>query len=302
MILKTKLFKPRLNEHFISRPELLDRINKGIKKPLTLVSAPSGYGKSLLVSGFLDQCTIPFAWISLSDNENNRDVFIQYLIAAIRSIYPTFGDELYSLTRSSSSISYSIIRDHMINDLVEIEDDFILVLDDFHLIHNKEIINLISDILVHPPPSFHLIIMTRRDPPLAIAKFRIKDLMQEIRINDLKFKEKETKELLELKLHQEIPSELIKKASQLLDGWVAGLNLLLLNTNSVNSLKSQLETKLVETFLIQELVEQLIRSLSPDVQQCILVSVLFDEFCADLLAEVSTEINVKFDKNILMNR
>ena len=294
MLLKTKLYKPRIPKYFIQRQDLIKKLNPIYNKPLTLVSAPSGYGKSLLISDFLDGYKTSYCWISLNESENNRDLFVQYLVAGIQKMNPEFGKELQSLIASVESAPYSIISSHLINSLSEIENDTIIVLDDFHNIHNEEVLQLINDILEYPPLGLHIIIITRRDPGLPIAAMRSKQLINEIRINDLKFDDENTTKLLQEKFDQSIPDNILKRIKEQFDGWIAGLNLLSISVSSINSLEQQLDKNLHDIILWQSLAEKLINKQPSKIQHCILSTALMDEFCAELIESFCPENDASF--------
>ena len=289
MLLKTKLYKPRIPKYFVQRQDLIKKLNPIDNYPLTLVSAPSGYGKSLLISNFLDHCEKSFCWISLNASENNRDLFIQYLIAGIQKTNPEYGKELQPLISSLESAPYSIISSQLINSLAEIENETIIVLDDFHYIQNEEILQLLKDILEYPPLGLHLIIITRRDPALPIATMRIKQLINEIRIKDLKFDDQSTTQLLQAKFDQSLPDDLLKSIKDRFDGWIAGLNLLLMGASSINTIEQQLDKNIYETVLLESLVEEFINKQPSKIQHCILSVALLDEFCAELIESICSD-------------
>lgn len=294
MLLKTKLYKPRIPKYFIQRKDLINKLNPIYNKPLTLVSAPSGYGKSLLISDFLDHCKTSFCWISLNETENIRDLFIQYLVTGIQKMNPEFGKELQPLITSAESAPYSIIKGYLINSLAEIEHDTIVVLDDFHYIQNGEVLQLINDILEYPPLSLHIIIITRRDPALPIAAMRAKQSINEIRITDLKFDDERTTKLLEAKFNQSLPDNLLKRIKEQFDGWITGLNLLLIGASSIKSIEQQLDKNLRDTILLQSLAEELIHKQPSKIQHCILSAALLDEFCAELIESVCSGNDASF--------
>ena len=283
MILKTKLAKPKIKDQFIARVELAEMIELGIKKPLLLVSAPSVYGKSSTISAYLDKCELPFCWVSLGANENNLEQFVKYLIAAIRQIYSNFGEDILPILDSPGHVPVSVLSSSLSNEMAELEKDIIIVFDDFHSIKDAAITGLISEILTYPPQRIHLVIITRNDPALQIPTFRIRDQIAEIRIDDLRFNENYTKCLLENKFEQEVPKDFVKMIHQQLEGWIAGLNMLLLGNNSINSIRISLQSNKNKHYSIQNLVNNVLKNQPEELQIYLLVGASLGEFSADLL-------------------
>ncbi len=168
MLLRTKLFRPPIPRDYVVRPRLLEKIEQGRHHPLTLISAPAGYGKTVLVSSFLETCPLPAAWLSLDENDNDFGVFLAYLLAALDTVFPGSLHRTQLFLSKTSLPPVSAIADSLISELAELESDFILVLDDLHAVHAADIYSLLAALLRHPLPTLHLIVMTRQDPPVAV--------------------------------------------------------------------------------------------------------------------------------------
>ena len=168
-ILRTKLNSPKpVNDH-VHRVRLVEKLNNNYQKnALTLVSAPAGYGKSYLVSCWLRESKIPFGWISLDEEENDLRSFLEYLVAAVEKVSPGKLEKTSGLLQAAELPPVSVITNLLINELDEIDKEFVLVLDDYHLIKEKKIHDLIDGLLQYPPENMVLCIITRRDPPLKI--------------------------------------------------------------------------------------------------------------------------------------
>ncbi|MGB5460521.1 MAG: hypothetical protein WBM85_11215, partial [Eudoraea sp.] len=165
-MLRTKLHRPPLTAEHVLRSRLITRFEKNYYKPLSLVCAPAGYGKSMVVSSWLDNSNYKYVWISLSEDENDPKVFLNYLQTAIENIFPNSLSEFADLIQFAKLPPIELLVDTLINELDQITEDFVLVLDDYHLINNDNIHNLIDSWLQFPPSNIHLAISTRRDPPL----------------------------------------------------------------------------------------------------------------------------------------
>ena len=176
-----------LNDH-VHRVKLIEKLNNNYQKnALTLVSAPAGYGKSYLVSCWLNESNIPYGWISLSEDDNDLRTFLEYLVAAVKKVSPGKLEKTSDLLQAAELPPLSVITNTLINELDEIEKEFVLVLDDYHLIKEKKIHDLIDGLLQYPPDNMLLCIITRRDPPLKIGSLRAYNRMSEIRMEDLSF-------------------------------------------------------------------------------------------------------------------
>lgn len=231
-LLQTKFFKPRLTFDHISRPNLIERLNMGSKLPLILVSAPAGYGKTTLVSGWLETHSQRYSWLSLDEYNNEPIIFLSYFVESIRKSVPDFGEEVIQLIKASELPPIEILTNYVINQLANLQSDLILALDDYHFINNLAIHEFIDRILQFPPPKFHLLLITRRDPAFKIQIMRSKNLIAEIRAADLSFTNKEIEIFLERSSGKNFDSHINKKISQITEGWVAGVRLFTLKFNN----------------------------------------------------------------------
>ena len=150
-ILRTKLHRPPLPPDLVPRSDLVARLDDLRRRPLTLVSAAAGYGKSTMASLWLEAWDGPYAWVSLDEEENDLRIFLNYLLVAIRMVFPKACDPTQSLLQAEELPPVSVLSQHFLNDLDKIEDPFILVLDDYHKIREKTVRDLMSAFLTHPP-------------------------------------------------------------------------------------------------------------------------------------------------------
>ena len=188
-IIRTKLFRPEVVSDLVSRPRLFKKLDKGNKCSLTLVSAPAGYGKSVLVSSWLESSGRLYSWLSLDEEMKNLNIFLHYFITLVRELFPAACSNSLSLINTPGQPSLPLLTTELINELSEIKTPFILALDDYGHIHDPDIHELLNNLLKHLPRNLQLVLMTRRDPPLSLASLCGSGNMINIRQADLKFTE-----------------------------------------------------------------------------------------------------------------
>src|SRR6516225_9808990 len=186
-ILATKLYIPRLRPNVVSRPRLLARLNEGLHRKLTLISAPAGFGKTTLVSSWVALIDRQVAWLSLDAGENDPTLFLTYLVAALQTIAPTIGEGVLGVLQSSQPPPPESILTALLNEITTLPDHFVLVLDDYHVIDTKAVDQALTYLVEHLPPQMHLVIATRADPQLPLARLRARSHLTELRAADLRF-------------------------------------------------------------------------------------------------------------------
>ena len=181
ILLRTKLHRPSATADQVDRPRLKDRLDSSLDRPLILVAAPAGFGKSTLLSAWLEGLTtgrggvtppLPAAWLSLDESDNDLSVFLVYFLAAMQSIFPDALSETTALVSGLNFPPVPVIANSLSNELDGLERDFVLVLDDYHTIREQSIHELLSMLLQHPPKGMRLVITTREDPPLPLGALR----------------------------------------------------------------------------------------------------------------------------------
>jgi len=195
-ILKTKLYVPPLRDKIVSRSRLTARINISSEHKLTLLSAPAGYGKTTLASEWLKYVKVPYSWLSLDEGDDDPYRFFTYLLAALQSIEDTIGEQIQGVFSTPQNLPSLHIMGILINDITKVNKNFILVLDDFHVIQNSVIHKAMQYLVDNQPPSMHIVILTRNDPPLLLSRLRARSHIIEINQHDLCFTEGETEEFL----------------------------------------------------------------------------------------------------------
>src|SRR6266516_4762708 len=224
-ILATKLYIPRSRPNAVNRPRLLERLNEGLHRKLTLISAPAGFGKTTLVSEWVLGCERPTAWLSLDEGENDPARFLAYLVAALQTIEPNIGEGVLGVLQSPQPPPPEAILTALLNEITTLPDHFVLVLDDYHVLDAKAVDQALTYLVEHLPPQMHLVIATREDPQLPLARLRARGHLTELRATDLRFTASEAAEFLTQVMGLNLSAEDIAALEDRTEGWIAGLQL-----------------------------------------------------------------------------
>ncbi len=186
-LLLTKLFIPPPRPNIVLRPRLIERLNEGLQRKLSLISAPAGFGKTTLVSEWIANCGSQVAWLSLDEGDKDLVCFLSYLIAALQTIKAGIGEGLLAALQSPQPPPAEAILTTLINEISAIPEHFLLILDDYHLIDSQPVDQSLAFLVEHQPPHMHLVIATREDPSLPLARLRARGQLTELRAADLRF-------------------------------------------------------------------------------------------------------------------
>ncbi|GAB6191063.1 LuxR C-terminal-related transcriptional regulator [Desulfocastanea catecholica] len=281
-IIRTKLHRPMVSKDHLHRDDLLKRF-RNRHRLLTLVSAPAGYGKSTFVSCWLDTCNTPSTWLSLDANDNDTRLFLAYFISAIQKLFPLACGESLSMLKGAHMPPRSLLAGSLINEIEQIQKEFILVLDDYHLIRNKNIHQLVADLLYHPPDGMYLVVIGRRDPPLPLTTLRARGQMVEIRTRDLRFSLSETKDLLERISGVPVDDAIAVILEDKTEGWVTGLCLAALSLQHNKELLYKLTDLPVENrYIMDYVMAEILSHQTPATQEYLLKCSILNRFCASL--------------------
>ena len=228
-LVKTKLYIPSLQPHIISRPRLVRKLTDGLKCQLTLISAPPGFGKTSLLSEWIDKGSYPVGWYSIDSGDNNPVLFLRYIISALQSVSSDIGRAALSQLNAPQTPPFESILTSLVNDIASYTKEFVLILDDYHLIDIQPIHKMFSFFLDHAPKNMHVFISTRSDPPFRLSRLRSCQQLVEIRATDLSFTMDETSSLLNDSLKLGLSDEEILSVDSKVEGWIAGLQLLALS-------------------------------------------------------------------------
>lgn len=282
-VVGTKLDPTVLPDNYVERKALNSKLGKGSRLPLTLVTASAGYGKSTTVSHWLSLQPLPYSWISLDETDSDLRQLLHYFVHAVQSLFPNCLPESEVLIKSAVLPTAQALAASFLRELGELDQSFILVLDDIHLIQQKDFSGFLSEILRHPPQPLHLIILGRRDPFLPIALLRGRRMLSEIRARDLQFSLEETQEYLQLMIGEINSNELANLLHEKMEGWIAGLRLAIMSSEQAIGIEETLERLQGDSQYVQEyLYTQAVETLAPGLlTNAIQISVL-DTFCAPL--------------------
>jgi LuxR family maltose regulon positive regulatory protein len=223
-ILATKLYVPPPRPEAVPRPRLIERLNDGLRCRLTLVCAPAGFGKTTLLGEWVATLPRPAAWLSLDEGDNDPTRFLSYLVAALRTIAPNMGEGVLGALRSPQPPTETVLT-ALLNEMAAVAEDSVLVLDDYHVIDATAVDDALTFLLEHLPPRMHLVIATREDPPLPIARLRARGQMGELRAADLRFTPTEASGFLEGATGLKLSAEDMAALEERTEGWIAGLQL-----------------------------------------------------------------------------
>lgn len=288
-MLLTKLHKPPKTKDHIRRNDLLNYLDLNKDKPFTLVSAPAGYGKSVTISSWLDENSSLYAWVSLGKDENDIRSFVELLQMGLNKALGYKLKKLGNLVDGGELPPVSIIAEHLINDLDTVSQELILVLDDFHLINNVKILELVNILLKYPPQHINLVIITRFDPMLDLNTLKAYNRMNEIRASELSFNLDEINELFSKITDVKLEKDTINYLKERTEGWVTGLRLASFIAKD-NTDKGQVLKELKGSFhLINEyLVNEVVKRQSKEVQQYLYRVSLLESFSAELIDSIIT--------------
>ena len=287
----TKLFAPRVQADLIVRSRIVQRLEEGLRRRLTLVSAPAGFGKTTLITSWLhavaDNRYSP-AWLSLDERDDDVDRFLAYVVEALHLANPAVGGSAREMLQSATPTQPELIAISLINDIGALSSQIVLVLDDYHLIQHPAIHELMDFFIDNMPAQLHVIITCRADPPLSLSRWRGRREMIEIRAEDLRFTAGETESFLQSALGQAIDASDVQVLEQRTEGWITGLQLVAI------SLRDREDAhEFIQSFsgqhhhIFDYLVEEVLNRESPETQEFLLQTSLFGQFTAGLCDAVT---------------
>jgi LuxR family transcriptional regulator, maltose regulon positive regulatory protein len=298
-LLRTKLHPPRLPSGLLQRSRLTELFNREIERPLLLVCAPAGFGKTTLVCSWLEQMSarqgrnatsLPFAWLSLDENDSELRLFLRYFIAAIRTIFNEACSETLALLQAGPQLPLSVLFATLSNDIEELPGEAILVLDDYHTIHNAEVHQLLGELVRHASERLHLVLISRIDPPLPLAGLRVNGKLGRFRTQDLRFTSEETAAYLRQSQLSLMSEDALPILEERLEGWPAGLHLAALSLRSAGSQESVLSALSSEnTNITRYLIDEVVNQQPPAIHSFLLKTSILDRFCASLCEAVLGE-------------
>ena len=282
-MLLTKLHIPPAGNNVVHRSGLFEKLNSGLSRKLILVSAPAGYGKTTLLSDWISQNKIPASWLSLDNSDNDPAVFLSYVISGIQSIHQDFGQSALRLLNSPTSPSFESITSLLINELLNINQNFLLILDDFHLIKSNEVLKLVSYLLEHIPGNIHIAILTRSDPELSLSRLRSQHQLVELRSSDLSFSANDISILFNKKLRLGLSIEDVYSLETKTEGWIAGLQLTALSMQGRENISGFIQDlKGDNRYIMDYLMEEVLKIQTDDIKRFLLRTSILEQMSAPL--------------------
>ncbi len=287
-LLKTKLYVPATRLELIPRPHLIDRLNEGLSCRLTLMAAPAGYGKTTLLSAWAAECRCRIAWLSLDDSDNDPARFLIYLVGALQSIEAKLGQDILVSIQSPQPPTIEDGLHLLVNQLDNVTEPFVLVLDDYHWITSAKIHTALTFLLDHQPSQMHLVIATRKDPPLPLPRLRARGQLTELRQADLRFTIEETAAFLRRGMGIELSNEDVASLTSRTEGWIAGLQMAALSIRNRENVSRLIATfggsheYIVDYFAAEVLAQQ-----PESIKTFLLQTSILDRLCGPLCDAVT---------------
>ena len=292
-ILATKLYIPPRRPAIVQRPRLIERLDSGLAKGsrLTLISASAGFGKTTLVSEWVAGCGHPAAWLSLDEGDNDLKRFLAYWIAALCTIEKNIGEGVLGLLNSSQPPPIESILTSLLNEITAIPDHFILVLDDYHLIEARQVDQALAFLTEHLPPQMHLLIATREDPQLPLARLRARGQLTELRAADMRFTPSEAAEFLNQVMGLSLSAEDIAALETRTEGWIAGLQLAALSMQGHQDTDSFIKSFTgSHHFVLDYLIEEVFQRQPESIQTFLLRTSILERMCGPLCDAVLCDL------------
>ncbi len=284
-LLSTKFFVPPVRSTLISRPRLLERLARGLDGPLTLISAPAGYGKTTLFSEWRAElgASTPLAWLSLDVEDNDPPRFYQYLVACLGAILPGVVQDVLPLLKSPEPPPYEAILTPLANALAENKQNFVLAIDDYHVIETSAIHAALTFLIDHLPPHMHLAILSRTDPPLPLARLRARNHIIEIREADLRFTPGEVSAFLNEGMGLSLSAEDLAALEMRTEGWIAGLQLAALSMQGCKDIHGFVSAFTgSHHYVMDYLAEEVLKLQPKKVSAFLLQTSVLDRMCGSL--------------------
>jgi LuxR family transcriptional regulator, maltose regulon positive regulatory protein len=289
-ILSTKLYIPQPRPNVVLRPLLIERLNEGLSAgcKLSLISAPAGFGKTTLLSEWIAGCGRPVVWLSLDEGDNDPSRFLVYLIVAIQTIAPRIGEAILAALQSPQLLPSEAQLATLLNEIAVIPDNFILVLDDYHMIDSEPIDHILIFLLDHLPPQMHLVIATREDPSLPLPRYRARGQLTELRSAELRFTSAEAAEFLNRMMGLSLSEEDISSLETRTEGWAAGLQLAALSMQGREDITSFIQAFTgSHRFVLDYLVEEVLQHQTEHIRSFLLQTAILDRLYAPLCNAVT---------------
>jgi len=292
-LLFTKLYIPPSRPNIVIRPRLIERLNEGMQCKLTLISAPAGFGKTTLVSEWIAGCGRPVAWLSLDKGDNDPARFISYLVKALQTIQAGIGEGLLAALQSPEPLQIETILTALLNEISMIPEQFVLILDDYHSIDSQPVDQALAFLIEHQPPQMQLVIATREDPSLPLARLRARGQMTELRAADLRFTPAEAAEFLNRVMGLTLSEADVAALEARTEGWIAGLQMAAISMQGHQDTDGFIQSFTgSHRFVMDYLLEEVLHQQTESIQTFLLRTSILDRVCGPLCEAVLSDSNI----------
>ncbi len=304
-VLTTKLHIPPSRPQVVRRPRLMTRLDDGLGRPLTVISAPAGSGKTTLLSEWAAACArrrpkIPVAWLSLDEEDSDLQRFLVYLVSALQTIDAAIGQGLAAALQDLQPQPANAALTALVNAIAACEGSFALVLDDYHRLDSRAVDGAVAFLLEHQPPGLHLVIATREDPALPLARLRARGQLIELRAAELRFTSTEAAEFLQRVMGVTLAERDVAALEARTEGWIAGLQLAALSMQGRDDAASFIQAFAgSHRFVLDYLAAEVIGQLPEQTRGFLLETCLLDRLCAPLCDAVTGRNDAKEKLNSL---
>jgi LuxR family transcriptional regulator, maltose regulon positive regulatory protein len=287
-IINTKLYLPPPRRGAVARTRLIERLQEGLPGKLTLVAAPAGFGKSTIVGEWVTGCKQPSAWVSLDEADQDPICLLTYLVAALQTIDPSVGIQAMAMLQATPATTTRAILTVLLNELATITTDWIVVLDDYHLASSTESDQALQFFLEHMPPQLHLVVVTREDPQLPLARLRARGQLNELRPADLRFTLAEVAAFLTQFMALELSLDQIALLETRTEGWIAGLQLAALSMQNHPDLAGFLQVfRGDHRYIMDYLVDEVLQRQPTAIRRFLLQTAILDRLHGSLCDAVT---------------
>ena len=282
-ILTTKLYIPPTRQEFVQRTRLIERLDESLNRKLTLISAPAGFGKTTLVTEWIAAGERPTAWLSLDEGDGDPARFLLYLVVALQTVVPKLGQTVRAALLSPQPPPPQSVLIPLLNEVAAVPDPFILVLDDYHEVDARPVDELLAFLLEHLPPQLHLVITTREDPNLPLARLRVRNQLNELRASELRFTQEETVVFLNQIMHLDLAAADIAALDARTEGWIAGLQMAALSMQGQKNAADFIQSfSGSHRFVLDYLVEEVLQQQTDKVQDFLLKTAVLNRLTGPL--------------------
>lgn len=287
-LLSAKLFIPRPRPGLVPRPRLIDRMRAALGSDIVLVSAPAGYGKTTFVLESIRELEKPAGWVSLDSGDNIPTSFLSYFIRALQNVIPGACQPILAAMQSSQPPPTEWLLTGIINSVSEFKDDFVIVLDDYHTIESAVIHEALSFLVEHLPTQIRLVVAGRIDPPLPLARWRLKGKLAEIRAADLSFTPEEATALIQRTTGIDLSAPDLAALERRTEGWVAGLKMAALSLQNKKDVSGYIRSfSGSNRYIMDYLAEEVLNQQPSNIRQFLLETSILDRLCASLCIAVT---------------